>query len=94
MVKTTLEKEPVDVQQSLRVLYTTPPLSPHPLAVHPRVSAGVRTTIIETLLALAENPQTRELMAAIQMPNPVRAIYKRDYAPLEKINIKKYVQAE
>jgi phosphonate transport system substrate-binding protein len=93
-VRTTLEKEPADIQQQLRVLYSTPALSPHPIAAHPRVPASVRKQFSQTLLALAQNPATKPLMAAIQMPDPLIASYAKDYAPLEKLNIEKYVVTE
>lgn len=94
VVKTTLEKEPQDVQNSLRVLYTTPALTPHALAVHPRVPAGLRNSVVESLLDMAANPATRALLDATQIPQPVVANYKRDYAALEKLRIEKYVLAE
>jgi phosphonate transport system substrate-binding protein len=94
VVKTTLEREPLDIQKELRVIYTTPPLSPHPVAVHPRVPLAVRNKITEVMLALAKDPATKSLMAAIQMPNPVLASYEQDYAPLEKLKIEKFVVTE
>jgi len=94
VVKTTLEKEPAEIQQSLRILYTTPALSPHPLAAHPRVPMAVRKAVVDALLALAQNPETKPLMAGIQMPNPVLASYAADYAPLERLRIEKFVVSE
>ena len=94
VVRTTLEKEPQDVQQHLRVIYTTPPLAPHPIAVHPRVPMAVRKQMTDALLALAQDPATKGLMAGIQMPNPVTANYARDYAPFERLNIEKFVVTE
>ncbi|WP_210546493.1 phosphate/phosphite/phosphonate ABC transporter substrate-binding protein [Rhodoferax sp. PAMC 29310] len=94
VIKTTLEMEPPDVQNDLRVVYTTPALSPHPVAAHPRVPVAVRNKIIETLLSLAANPETKSVMRNIQIPNPVRADYDVDYAPLEALGIEKYVIAD
>jgi len=94
VIKTTLEKEAPDVRQNLRVVYTTPALPPHPLAVHPRVPVAVRQALVEVLAALAANADTQALMSAIQMPHPVLANYKQEYAVLEKLKIEKYVQVE
>lgn len=94
VVKTTLEKEPPEVRQNLRVIYTTPAVPPHPLAAHPRVPVSVRAALVETLAVLAANADTQPLMAAIQMPHPVPANYKQDYAVLEKLKIEKFVQVE
>lgn len=91
VVKTTLEKEPQEVQESLRILYTTPGLSPHPLAVHPRIPARQRAEIVAVFMEMAANPQMQSQLAAIQMPKPQTANYARDYAPLERLKIEKYV---
>lgn len=94
VVKTTFEKEPPDVQQKLRVIYTTPPLAPHPLAAHPRVPLPVRAAITEVLLGLAAAAETQAIMAGIQMPSPVLTSYAKDYAPLERLKVDKYVVLE
>lgn len=91
VVKTTLEQEPADVQAQLRVLYTTPSLAPHPIAVHPRVPKAVRQKLVEIMRSLAQAPTTKPTMAAIQMPDPVVADYAKDYAPLERLKIEKFV---
>jgi phosphonate transport system substrate-binding protein len=94
VVRTTLEKEPPEVQKALRVIYTTPMLSPHPLAIHPRVPEAVRRTLVEAMMSLAKSPDTKALMAAIQMPDPVAAQYAKDYAPLERLKLEKFVVTE
>ncbi len=94
VVRTTLEKEPPEVRQSLRILYTTPELSPHPLAVHPRVPAELRKVITQLMLDAAKDPARKSLMAGIQMPDPVAAHYRADYAPLEKLKLEKFTASE
>jgi phosphonate transport system substrate-binding protein len=94
LVRTTLEQEPPEVRQAVRVIYTTPPLSPHPLAAHPRVPMSVRNQVSQALLALAANPETKALMGAVQMPSPQVASYAKDYAPLEQLKIEKFVVVE
>lgn len=91
VVRATYELEPTEVSQALRVLYSTPAIAPHPLAVHPRVSAAVRRTLVTTLQTLAGDPQQRALIKAVQMPAPVVADYTRDYAPLSKLGLEKFV---
>lgn len=91
VVKTTFEMEPPQVQQDLRILYTTPPLAPHPLAVHPRVPLAQRQRIRDTLLAIATDPARSALLHAIQMPDPLPADYERDYAPLTRIGVERFV---
>ncbi len=91
VVKTTFEMEPPQVQQDLRILYTTPALAPHPLAVHPRVPPAQRRLLRDTLLAIAADPLRRPLLPAIQMPDPLLADYERDYAPLTRIGVERFV---
>lgn len=94
VVKTTLALEPDSVRQLLRVLYTTPALAPHPLAVHPRVPGAVRQRLREVLLAMAADPARKPLLQAIQMPDPVPADYERDYAGLNRLGLNRYVVNE
>ncbi len=94
VVRTTLALEPESVRQSLRVLYTTPALAPHPIAVHPRVPGAVRQRLREALLAMAADPARKPLLQAIQMPNPVPADYERDYAGLNRLGLNRYVVSD
>lgn len=90
-VGSTLTAETPEVQSQLRVLYETPPSAPHPLAAHPRVNADQRRCVTEQLTA-ADLPQaTRDWLVEIQMPKPIRAVYGRDYQPLEKLALESYV---
>lgn len=93
IVRTTLENELPEIQRALRVIYTTPRLAPHPIAVHPRLPQALRRKLTETLLELGRDPERQALMAAIQMPNPVRADYEREYAPLQRLQIEKYISS-
>jgi phosphonate transport system substrate-binding protein len=94
VVRTTLALEPESVRQSLRVLYTTPALAPHPIAVHPRVPGAVRQRLREALLAMAADPARKPLLQAIQMPDPVPADYERDYAGLNRLGLNRYVVSD
>ena len=93
-IRTTLEQEPAHVRQALRVIYTTPGLPPHPVAVHPRVPAELRAVVAQTLLGLAREPARQSVMAAIQMPDPVPATYRGDYAPIEGLQLEKFLVIE
>ena len=90
-VRATLETEGEDIQKSLRVIYETPGASPHPLLAHPRVSPTVRQCVVSTLTSSELSDAQREALAGVQMPNPVKAVYARDYQPLEKLDLESYV---
>jgi phosphonate transport system substrate-binding protein len=87
---TTLSQEPVELQSQLRVLYTTPNYVPHPFSVHPRVPISVREAVIGAFLNIAEDPAGRNLLKEIQIAQPIRADYARDYRDLERLNLEQF----
>lgn len=89
-VNNTFEREPADIRNQLRVLYTTPQSAPHPLAAHPRVAEAVRSKVTAAFIQLAADPANAKLFDAIQMPKPVSADYQRDYQALETLGLDKF----
>jgi phosphonate transport system substrate-binding protein len=90
-VNNTLDHESAEVRGRLRVLYETPGVAPHPIVVHPRVPEAVRKKLSEALLRLAADPANALLFAAVQLSSPVEADYARDYQPLERLKLERYV---
>lgn len=86
----TLKSQPAKVQEALKVIYETPSHPPHPIAAHPRVSPAVREQVTEALLELRQGTTGLKLLAAIQMADPMRADYGRDYAPLGELGLQRY----
>ena len=93
-VNNTLKREPPEVQAQLRVLFETPGVPSHPLVAHPRMPEGLRQSVTNTLLEMQNDPAGQKLLADIQMPKPVRADYAKDYQPLEKLALEKYLVIE
>lgn len=91
-VRATLDKEPEEVRAGLRVLWETPGAAPHPISAHPRVSPQNREAVTAALLRLAQDPAGQALLKEVLMPQPVRADYARDYQPLEKLRLDRYVE--
>lgn len=91
-IRATFEKEPAAVQSQLHILYTTPDLAPHPLAAHPRVSNAAGRKIINALLAMRAHPEDSKLLAPVLMPQPQEADYQRDYEPLSRLKLERYVE--
>lgn len=89
-VQQTLDTENPEVQAQLRILYETPAVYPHPIAVHPRVPPEIREALQKAFAALAANGRGNALLDAIQIPSPVKASYS-EYAPLEKLGLERYV---
>lgn len=90
-INNTLADEPEEIRANLRVLMETPGVPPHPLSAHPRVPETVRKSVTEALLRIAAEPGGQALMGKVQMESLRRADYARDYLPLEKFGLDKYV---
>jgi phosphonate transport system substrate-binding protein len=89
MVSATLATEPPELQSKIRVIYETPPTPPHPIAAHPRVSAATQEALAKAIIRFIGT--NRAAGMAIQIPDPVRANYTRDYQPLEKLGLEAFV---
>ena len=90
-VNITFNRESADIRAQLRILYQTPPSAPHPLSAHPRVPAPDRQAMVAAILRLGADPANRELLQNVQLPQPVVADYQKDYQPVEKLGLEKYV---
>lgn len=93
-VNTTFNDEPPEVRSQLRVLYQTPESASHPLVAHPRVPAEVVKAVTDAFLHLSKDSEGQRMLADIRIPQPVAADYARDYLPLEKLKIEKFVILE
>lgn len=83
--------EAPELREQLRVIYKTPDVASHPIAAHPRVPEPVRKAVAAAFMALAADESGRALLKAIRTPDPVAANYEKDYLPLEKLKIEKYL---
>jgi phosphonate transport system substrate-binding protein len=87
---TTLDHEPKELQSQLRILFTTPNFMPHPFSAHPRIPLSVREKVIAGFLNIATEPSGRGLLKAIQIAQPIRADYTRDYKNLEQLKLERF----
>jgi phosphonate transport system substrate-binding protein len=90
-VNNTLQREEPALRSRLRVLYETPSYAPHPLVAHPRMSAALRESVTSAFIGVASTDTGRQLLDQVQLPVPVRASYGRDYAPLERLGLDRFV---
>lgn len=93
-INLTLNEEPIEIRSQLRVLYQTPASAPHPLMAHPRVAPKKIEALSNAIMALRREPQGLQLLKQVRMPEPTIADYERDYLPLEKLEIEKFVVIE
>ena len=89
MISATLLAEDPALREKVKVIYETPPTAPHPIAAHPRVDAVMREAISQALLSYLKQHNAEG--ADIQIANPIRAVYNRDYQPLELLGLEEFV---
>ncbi len=94
IVLTTFALEPPEVKNNLQIIYSTPAVAAHPLAIHPRVSPAVRSALLHQLKALAAEDTSRGLIDAVLLKNLTDAQFERDYAPLQRLGLERYVIRE
>ena len=91
---TTLSREPESLQSQLRVLYISPHYIPHPFSAHPRIPQQIREKVIKAFLKISADESGRKMLKAIQMEQPARANYAKDYKLLEKLKLENFVKVE
>ena len=89
-INNTLRRERPELREELRVLWQTPPFPSHPFACLPSLAPAKREALQAGFLALAANPANHGLLDAIQIPEPVRADYRRDYQPLLGLGLERF----
>lgn len=90
-VNNTFLRQPPEVRENLRILFETPPSAPHPIVAHPRVPSSLQKNFVKVFLELSKEKRWTDNFHKIQIPDPLPADYERDYLPLEKLNIEKYL---
>lgn len=75
------------VRAQLRVLWKTPSLMPHPIAVHPRVPRRVAEHLESALLTMATDPQSSALLKTINFKGFVK-VDDADYDPVRAMDIR------
>ena len=88
-VQKTLQKQPENIREMLKVIYRTPEVAPHPVAVHPRVPDSIREQIARAFLQLGETAQGREILTGIPMKR-IGDASLADYEPLRQMGLDKY----
>jgi phosphonate transport system substrate-binding protein len=90
-VNTTLKREDPALQASLRVLYETGGYAPHPFIANTRVPVDIRSAVATSMISLSSTKAGEQLLADIQIPEPIKADYERDLYPLEQLDLSKFV---
>ena len=92
-VQKTLISQQAQIRDSLKVLYQTRSIAPHPFAAHPRVDEAIRQQVQQALLEMASTDTGNQLLSKI----PIRKIGTAnidDYLPLTKMGLERFRQDE
>lgn len=93
-VNKTLGNESITLRKALRIIYRTPGSAPHPFSADAHVPVAVRQRVRDAIITMANTHAGRLLLEKVQLSKPIKADYARDYAPLEKLGLEKYVGKE
>ena len=88
-VQKTLNQQPVEIRDTLRVLYKTRDVAPHPFSAHPRVPQKITAQVKKLLLELGNTPHGQALLKNI----PIKKIGNssmEDYRPLNEIGLERF----
>jgi phosphonate transport system substrate-binding protein len=90
-VNNTFDRESDEIKSQLRVIYITPTFMPHPFSVNPRVPPSEQNAVKNAFISMKSNPVLLKLLDKVQIPDPIAVDYKKDYFPLEKLNLEKFI---
>jgi phosphonate transport system substrate-binding protein len=90
-VESTLQRQKPEIRDSLRILYRTRGVNPHPIVAHPRVPAAHFKLVQEALIAMGKREKDRELLAKIPMRTVVEANLNH-YSEVRKMKIEEYIE--
>jgi phosphonate transport system substrate-binding protein len=88
-VQKTLEQQPANIRNSLKVIYKTEQVAPHPVAAHPRIDRNVVQAIQNAFIEMAATKEGRAMLTQIPINNIGKANLQ-DYAPLKSMGLEKY----
>lgn len=88
-IYTTLESEPVEVRNQLRIVYETSKYRAHPIAAHRRVPQKERELFIQGLLSLQKESTGQVLLDDVLISRPTKVSYESDYKPIETLGLDK-----
>ena len=88
-VQKTLNRQPETYRRRLNVIHITQPVSPHPVAVHPRVSLRLQQKIQQAFLTLGKESKGMELLEKIPVKQIGKATFQ-DYDALQTMKLERF----
>lgn len=88
-VQKTLSRQKPIIQEHLKIIHKTAPVSPHPIAAHPRVPSHVTQAVEQALLKLDTTAEGKKLLAPIPIEQIGKASIK-DYLALKQLKLERF----
>jgi phosphonate transport system substrate-binding protein len=82
-VMSTFKRQDKKIQDKLRIIHTTREMEPHPVVVHPRVSAGTVEKVRQAFMSLMGSDSGRELLSKVPIKVLGSASFD-DYKPISQ----------
>jgi phosphonate transport system substrate-binding protein len=82
-----LVKEPSELSDQIKIIFTTEPISPHPLSAHPRIPQAVRDIVTKAILNFDKDGEGQAILQVIKMPDPKPVNCDLDYKNLENMDM-------
>ena len=90
-VNNTLNREPVELRERLRVLYTTPGYPAHPFSARRDLDPAEVSRVEQAWLRVPANATADPLLHRAQIPRPLASRFSRDYRPLQDLQLDQLV---
>lgn len=90
-VNKTLEAEPEEIRQKLRIIYESPGYRSHPIITSPKLSSATRGQIFQGFVHLGKTTSGQALLSGVQLKEPISVTYQKDYRPLEHLGLENLV---
>ena len=90
-LRSTLDSEPKEMQDQLKVIYTTQEFTPHPIATKPNVSASIRNAFLQSFMSCTDDESCKKDLIAVGIEHP-KKVTAADYKNIEALYLEKYVQ--
>ena len=88
-VQKTLKRQPENIRHKLRVIHSTTPISPHPLAAHPRVPEEIRNRVRDALISLGDSEHGKQMLSRIPISR-IGSATMADYEPLKHMKLDRF----
>ena len=90
-VNNTFLREPDQIKSEISIVFETPGFTAHPLSASTSISRDERNSFQVEFIRLSQDKELLPYLKKIQIPDPRIASYEKDYQPLKKLRLEKYV---